>query len=155
MLSLIDELENLVQRARRVPASGKILIDEATIREIIDQMRLTVPDEETLGQRIAGERDRLLAEARAQARRLTEEAQAKINAHLDDQGFVQAARQRAREIQSEAEQRSLALRGEANKYVASQFSALEYRLQRLLHEVQAGQRALISEPPDQEGSGKS
>jgi vacuolar-type H+-ATPase subunit H len=105
-------------------------------------MREAVPDEARLGQRIASERERVLADARTQARRMLEEAQAQLNARLDDQAVVQAARQRAREIQAEAEQRAGGLRSDANSYVLAQLGALESRLQRLLREVQAGQRSL-------------
>jgi hypothetical protein len=142
MLNLIDELENLLQRSIRVPASGKLLVDEAVVRQILAEMREAVPDEARLGQRIASERERVLADARSQARRMLEEAQAQLNARLDDQAVVQAARQRAREIHAEAEQRAAGLRTDANSYVLGQLGALESRLQRLLREVQAGQRSL-------------
>lgn len=39
MMSLIDELENLLQRAIHVPVSGKILVDEGAVRQILGQMR--------------------------------------------------------------------------------------------------------------------
>ena len=142
MLSLIDELEDLLQRAIRVPATGKILIDEAVMRRMIHDMRAAAPDEVRLGQRIASERERILADARVQARRSLEEAQAQLNTQLDEHGMVQAARQRAREIQGDAERNTAALRADANRYVVSQLNALETRLQRLLREVQAGQRTL-------------
>jgi vacuolar-type H+-ATPase subunit H len=153
MLNLIDELENLLQHSIRVPASGKILVDEAVVRQILGEMREAVPDEARLGQRIASERERILADARAQARRMLEEAQAQLNARLDDQAVVQAARQRAREMHAEAEQRAAGLRTDANSYVMSQLGALESRLQRLLREVQAGQRSLGGTTSDrQEGA---
>ena len=146
MLNLIDELENLMQRSMRVPGSGKLLVDEAGMRQIIEQMRESVPDEVQLGQRIAGERERILADARVQARRIQDEAQAQVNARLEDHAIVQAARQRARDTQAEAEQRAATLRAETNAYVAAQLNALDSRLQRLVREVQAGQRALVQDP---------
>jgi hypothetical protein len=108
-------------------------------------MRSTAPDEVKLGQRIASERERILADARAQARRMVEEAQAQLNTRLDEQTMVQAARQRAREIQTEAEQRAATLKTDASQYVIGQLGSLEARLQRLLREVQAGQRVLQAE----------
>jgi hypothetical protein len=146
MLNLIDELENLLQHSIHVPASGKLLVDEAVARQILAEMREAVPDEARLGQRIASERERVLADARSQARRMLEEAQSQLNARLDDQAVVQAARQRAREIHAEAEQRADGLRTDANSYVLGQLGALESRLQRLLREVQAGQRSLGGNP---------
>jgi len=142
--NLIDELEGLLQRAVHIPG-GKALVDEATFRQILTELRNTVPDQLQMGNRIATERERILAEARAQAQRTTDEARNLLNARLDDQAVVQAARQRAKEIQIEAEQKAAALRTETNQYVVGQLGALEARLQRLLREVQAGQRVLGQE----------
>lgn len=142
MLSLIDELEHLLRNGIHVPASGKVVVDENAMRQVLEQMREAVPDEVRMAQRIAAERDRILNDARTQARRMIEEAQTQAEARVEEQAIVQAARQRAREIQAEAEQRAAGLRADANSYVMSQLGALESRLQRLLREVQAGQRSL-------------
>ncbi len=148
--SLIDELEEILQRGVHLPG-GKVLLDEVALRQIIQELRDAVPDQLQLGNRIASERERILADARAQAQRITEEARAQLNARLDEQAIVQAARQRAKEIQAEAEQRAASLRADANQYVIGQLGALEARLQRLLREVQAGQRALNQERTESSG----
>lgn len=152
MQTLIDELENLLNTAKRMPVGGKLLIDEAALRHLVEEMRAALPDELRVGQRIASERDRILADARAQARRIIEDAQHQANAKLDEQGMVQAARQRAREIQAEAEKMATHLREETDQYVINQFSALESRLIRVLREVQAGQRTLTLGPGDKPGT---
>lgn len=145
MQALIDELYNVLQAGIKMPVGGKILVDEAALTRILDEMRAAVPDELRAGQRIASERDRILAEARAQARRIIEEAQAQLNQRLDEQTIVQASRQRAREIQLEAEKNASRLKRDADEYVMNQLTALESRLIRVLREVQAGQRALSQE----------
>jgi vacuolar-type H+-ATPase subunit H len=150
--NLFDELDNLLQRSVHIPG-GKILVDEATVRQILQELRGAIPDQLQLGQRIASERDRILADARAQAQRITEEARSQLNMRLDEQAIVQAARQRAKEIQAEAEHRAATLRAETNQYVVGQLGGLEARLQRLLREVQAGQRVLGQERPERSESG--
>ena len=147
ILSLIDELENLLQRSRRIPG-GKLLVDESAVQQIIEQMRESAPDEVRLGQRIASEREHILADARAQAHRMIEEAQMQVASRMDDQGVVQAARERARGIIADAEQRAAALQAQTNQYVANQLNALESRLLRLLREVQAGQRFMTQPGAD-------
>lgn len=142
MQALIDELEQLVQNAPKMPLGGKLLLDEAALRRVIKDLRAAAPDDLRAGQRISGERDRILSEARAQARRITEEAQAQVNTRVDEQTIVQTARQRAREVTQEAEKAAASLRAETDQYVLNQFAALEARLVRVLREVQAGQRAL-------------
>lgn len=145
MQALIDELDNLLQTGIRMPIGGKVLVDEAALSRIIEGLRGAAPDELRAGQRIASERDRILAEARAQARRIIEEAQAQLNQRLDEQTIVQASRQRARDIQLEAEKTAARLKQEADEYILGQFNAFESRLIRILREVQAGQRALSQE----------
>lgn len=142
--NLLDELEEILERAIHLPG-GKALVDAAAIQQIVQEMRNAVPDQLQMGNRIASERERILADARAQAQRITDEARSQLNARLDEQAIVQAARQRAKEIQADAEAKAAALRAETNQYVIGQLGGLEARLQRLLREVQAGQRVLGQE----------
>jgi hypothetical protein len=142
MQSLVDELERLMQSASRLPVGGKLLVDEASLRRLVDELRAAIPDQQREAQRLAAERERLLADARAQARRLIEDAQAQGGIRLDDQAVVVAARQRARDITLEAEKTATQLRSEADSYIMNQFNMMEARLVRVLREVQAGQRAL-------------
>jgi vacuolar-type H+-ATPase subunit H len=154
--SLINRLDTLLQHSVRVPASGRLLIEEAAVRQILAEMRAAVPDEVRMGQQIAGEREKILADARAQAHRILEEAHAQAMSRVDDQGMVQAARERARSIIAEAEQRASALQAQANQYILTQLNNLEQRLQRVLRELQAGQRVLTQEAPggDQPKTGR-
>ncbi len=147
LLDLIDELEKAVDQGAHLPGS-RVLLDEARLRRLIAEMRRRVPDEAKLMQRLAQDRDRILSETRGQARRIVEEAQAYVNVRLEEHNTVHAARERAREIIGEAEQNADRMRADANAYVANQLNALESRLQRVLHEVQAGQRYLAPPPAE-------
>ena len=142
MQNAISELENLVNTATRLPMGGMLLLEETALRRVIEDLHRAMPDAERLWQQIVAERDRVLSEADAQARRIKEDAQF---GDLEKDATVQAARQRAREIQAEAERAAVRLKEEADRYVLNQFGALEQRLSRVLREVQAGQRALRGE----------
>ena len=72
-----------------------------------------------------------------------------MNDRLEDQSTVQQSRERARLIVAEAEQQAPRLRADTNTYVANQLSALENRVQRILHEVQSGQR-FLAQPVDRQ-----
>lgn len=143
---LIDDLEKLAERGMHVPG-GRVLLDESGLHQIIGEMRVALQEEGRTPHRGIQERDRVLNEARLQARRIVEEAQAHINARLEEQNTVQLARERARQIVTEAEQNAARVRADANTYVNNQLSALESRLQRVLHEVQSGQRYLAQPAP--------
>jgi len=142
MQTLVDELERLVDSAMRMPVGGKLLIDESAIRRLADQLRSALPNQQRDSQRLASERERILTEARMQARRIVEDAHGEAGVRLDDQAVVVAARQRARDITSEAEKTASQLRADADQYIMNQFNMMEARLIRVLREIQAGQRAL-------------
>lgn len=155
MQSLVDQLERLIQGASRLPVGGKLLIDESALRQLVEEMRATLPDQQRDGERLAAERERMLADARMQARRIVEDAHGQTGVRLDDQSVVQAARQRARDITTEAEKTAMQLRAEADQYIMNQFTMMEARLMRVLREVQAGQRALTARQSGEEGERRS
>lgn len=146
MQSLVDQFERLIQSASRLPVGGKLLIDENALRQLVEELRATLPDTQRDAQRLVAERDRILADAHNQARRIVEDAHGQTGVRLDDQAVVQAARQRARDITSEAEKTAQMLRADADQYILNQFTMMEARLMRVLREVQAGQRALTRGP---------
>lgn len=154
MQSLVDELERLMQSSSRLPVGGKLLIDEGSLRRLVEEMRAALPDLERETQRVAAERDRMLGDARAQARRIIDDAHAQGGVRLDDQAVVVAARQRARDITVEAEKTAVQLKADADQYIMNQFNMMEARLMRVLREVQAGQRALGKAQGGAEGSEK-
>ena len=53
ILQLIDRLEELFNDAKAVPFTHNVVIDEDRMLEIIDQMRIVIPDEVKKAQQIA------------------------------------------------------------------------------------------------------
>jgi cell division septum initiation protein DivIVA len=154
MQSLVDQLERIIQGASRLPVGGKLLIDENALRQLLEELRAALPDQQREAQQLAAERDRVLADARSQARRIVDDAHGQTGVRLDDQAVAQAARQRARDITAEAEKTAAQLRAEADQYILNQFTMMEARLMRVLREVQAGQRALARGQGSDEGERK-
>ena len=66
---LVDRLEDLIDEGRHVPFSKFTLIDEERALEIIDQMRISVPEQIEKASRLINQRDRLLAQANEEAAR--------------------------------------------------------------------------------------
>ncbi|KPV54208.1 hypothetical protein SE17_05130 [Kouleothrix aurantiaca] len=128
---LIDELEDALAEGRRVFFSGRLLVDEERILDIIDRMRVAVPDELKQARRVIAEQDRLIGEAQDQVRQAMEE-----NGLL---AAVEAEHQRLMEL---AERDAEATRKGADDYAREVLEDLEERLARQLASVQNGLRAL-------------
>ena len=73
ILHLIDQLEALLNEGSHPPLVGKrVLIDEQRAWEIIDQMRVSIPEEVKKAKRINQERDRIIAQANEEGARIVE-----------------------------------------------------------------------------------
>ena len=100
MQTLIDELENLINSAMRMPVGGKILVDEAA--SAASSRRCAPPCPTSCAWASASPASATASWPMRAPRRgaSSRKPQAQLNAWLDEQGVVQAARQRAREIQT-------------------------------------------------------
>ena len=70
ILHLVDRLEDLIDEGRHIPLSKYTMIDEERALEIIDQMRISIPEEIEKATRIIQQRDRLMAQANEEAARM-------------------------------------------------------------------------------------
>ena len=69
ILHLVDRLEELVNNARQVPLTHNIVIDEDRLIDLIDQMRVSIPDEVKKAQKTLADKDKILAQAKEEAER--------------------------------------------------------------------------------------
>jgi hypothetical protein len=68
VLVLIDKLDDLVHDAKPVPFTDQVRVDKEEIYEILDQMRVTIPEEIRQARWIVKERQEMLGEAQARGR---------------------------------------------------------------------------------------
>ncbi|GAB4565166.1 MAG: hypothetical protein Kow0047_15480 [Anaerolineae bacterium] len=148
ILQLVDQLEAVLNRGWRVPFTSSLLVNEEECLRLIDQMRLSVPDEIRQAQRIIQQRDYILLQAEEQARRILEEqapaamASASGSGGHDDQQALLSAQQRAASIIAEARRRSEQLQREADEYALGVLQDLYNQLETLLKQVRNGIEAL-------------
>ena len=64
ILQLIDRLEELFNESKTIPLTRNVMVDEDRMLDIIDQMRIAIPEEVKKAQQLLGQRDRVLAQRR-------------------------------------------------------------------------------------------
>ncbi len=124
---LIDDLEEVLAEGRRIPFSGHLLVDEERILDVIDRMRVAVPEEVKRARRVVQEQDRLLGEARA-----------RVQAVLEEQGLLAAVEEERTRLLAEAEQEAAGVRAGADEYAQQVLRDLEERLSGVLTSVRNG-----------------
>lgn len=144
---LVDRLEDLIDEGRHMPMSKYTLIDEERALEIIDQMRISIPEEIEKAARILAQRDRILAQAHEEAARIAQAEREKWAQRIDNEAAVQAARSQAMNIIEQAKQDAEQITLEADDYALNVFRSLQARLQKLSHGVDEGIRVMQQTEP--------
>lgn len=118
-----------------MPFSGRLMVDEERILDIIDRMRIALPEELKRARRVIQEQERLLAEA-----------QARVQQVLEERGLTEAIEaERARLVQ-QAEGEAAQVRSGADEYARQVLEELDDRLVKLTTSVRNGLSALGGEP---------
>jgi len=142
ILHLVDRLEELFNESRPIPFTHNVIVDEDRMLDLIDQMRVAIPDEMKKAQHVMSQRDRLLAQAQEEANRTLSLARDKSEHLMERDSLAQAARIRADEIEAEAVKEAEKTKREADNYVIYTLSRIEYELERLLNQARNGIYAL-------------
>ncbi len=128
ILYLVDRLEAAISKGMVVPFSAKRLIDEDECLDIIEQMRIAVPDEIRQARRVTQEKERVMAQAKEEADRVVALAQEQANRMVEQNDITRAAQERAQAIEHQAGAEAQALRDDADQYVRDVLLELQQRL---------------------------
>ena len=61
ILYLVDRLEEIIKRSKTFPVGGTRLVDESKVWPLLDQMRISIPDEIRRAERIVRDKERMMA----------------------------------------------------------------------------------------------
>ena len=147
ILHLVDRLEELFNESRSVPFTHSVIVDEDKMLDIIDQMRVSIPEEIKKAQQIITQRDRILAQSQEEANRTLALAREKGQQVVERDAIVKAAQARAEQIVAQARAECDTTKHEADEYVLDTLSRLEMEMDRTLAQIRNGIRALQEDAP--------
>ena len=129
---LTERLEALVVNARKFPMTDQIILEQATILDLIDQLRVAIPEEVRQARRINQESDRVLAKAREEAEQIIAAAQEQAALLLQDQSILRQAEAKAQDMIEKAQGKSDETMRGADVYAADVLVRLESDLVKTL-----------------------
>lgn len=149
ILQMIDRLEELLNESRPLPFTHNVIVDEDRMLDLIDQMRVSIPEEVKKAQQILTQRDRLKAQAEEEANRTIARAREKSEQLVEQNPIAQAAQLQADQIIIKARQDAEMIQVEADQYVIESLRGLEIELDRILTQVRNGIRSLQVEKTEE------
>jgi vacuolar-type H+-ATPase subunit H len=139
VIKLLEYLQEIVESSSKIPVTGKAVINKREILDIIDQIISHMPDEFKQAQWICDEKERILVDAKNQAKIFEEETIDKIKRRVEKQDLVKEAQTRAEEIIASAQRDAKIMRLGAKDYADEILSQLDKEIeskgQQMLHKI--------------------
>jgi len=142
ILSIIETLEEVIEKSISVPFSGKCMVDREEILEIIKEMRLKLPDDIKQAKWVKEERQKILLEAQKEANNIIKDAENKIASLIDEHEITKKAYEQANEIVSNAQKNAREIRLGTKEYADNVFSKVEEILEETLEVIRANRKEM-------------
>ena len=117
VMELLEDLEDVVEGATKVPMMNKVMIEAEEVNNIIKDIRLSLPDDVQQAKWIRDERDRIMAEAKAEYERIIREARKQADYLVEESEITARATKLAQEIKQDAEMQARILKMRTYDYV--------------------------------------
>lgn len=139
---LIDRLDELVQAAKPLPLSDQVRLDRDEIFSLLDEIRATIPEEVKQARRIVAERQQSLEESRREAERLLAQAREEAARLSGESEIVRLAERQADARLAEARREANVLHSDVEEWADQHLAVLEANLDNFLHAIRRGRERL-------------
>jgi hypothetical protein len=134
----VERLESLAASARKLPLTNNVVLDQAAVLELIDQLRVAVPPEVSQARRVTEEAGRITERASEEGDAIIARAQEQAARMLEERELVAMAKQRAIEIIDTATGEAAEIRHGADEYAAGVLIRLEGECIKALTSIKRG-----------------
>ncbi len=139
VIKLLEYLQEIIESSSKIPVTGKAVINKKEILDIIDQIINHLPEEFKQAQWICDEKERILVDAKKQAKLFEEETIDKIRRRVEKQDLVKESQIRAEEIIASAQRDAKIMRLGAKDYADEILSQLDKEIEskgnQMLHSI--------------------
>ncbi len=137
-LKIIDKIEELVDKSKKIPFSSNVVVSENEIYDLIDELRSILPEELKQARWIVKEREGMIEEAKRQSARIIKEAEDRAQVLVSENEVLKKANKKSEELMSMVEAKARTIRLEAEDYADEKLANLEAVLHKLLSAVEKG-----------------
>ncbi len=135
---LLERLESHIATGTGVPATRKVLVDKEAVLELIDQLRVAVPEEIHAAKRINAESERIIEKAHEESNRISARAQEQATYLIGERGLLERSEAEGRRIVADANEAADGVRLGADAYAAQILESLESEIHKALAGIEKG-----------------
>lgn len=138
ILQIIDQLADKINNSPKVPLSSNRIVDAGEMSQLLERLRISVPSSIMESERTLQERDRILAEAEAEGKRIIAQARQRANEILSADALVGMARKEYERIVEDGRNAARQRAEEADAYTAQVLEELSAKLAQMTKQVDNG-----------------
>ena len=145
IINVIDRLEILINNSKVMPITGSLMMDKDKLMELVDQLRLGVPQEVKAAEEVLSQKEQIMNLAMADARRAKAKAEDEFSKQLTQseqqrraEELLEDAQERASRILQLAESEAQSRRTEADAYALRTLRSLEREVNSISGSVRKG-----------------
>ena len=142
IFTLLETLEECLERAKKVPFTQKVIIDTDEVLDIVKEIRLKLPDELKQAKWVKEERGRILVEAKKEADSIVKEAENRIISMIDEHEITRKAYEQKAQIIETANEMSREISKGTKDYADNILEKVQGVLQEALATVENNRKEL-------------
>ncbi len=142
VLAVLGRISTLVEGARAMPMSASCVVNRADLLAMVEELRVLLPEAFSKAQGLLQDRDGVIADGRAEADRILEEAREEQRRLVEAAEVFQVAQGEASRLLEEARASSDAMRVEVEDYVDAKLANFEIVLEKTIKTVTRGREKL-------------
>lgn len=117
LMSLLEELEDLITSSSKMPFSEKGIIDLDVAQKIMEDIRLNLPRDIQQAKWLNSEKDRIISEAKREYNRMINEAKDQVEYLVNNNNITKDAQKRADALIKEAENHANYMKYRSYEYI--------------------------------------
>jgi vacuolar-type H+-ATPase subunit H len=142
LLELLEQLEETLERGMNIPFSGRCVVRRDEVLELIQDIRLKLPDDIKTARNISVDKAHILEEAEGQASEILRNAETRITALVDEHEITRKAVEQAGVIIGNAKKNSREIRLGTREYADGVLDKVESILSETLEVIRVNRQEL-------------
>lgn len=142
IFTLLETLEDLLERSRNLPFSSKGVVDKEEMLDLIKEIRLKLPDELKQAKWVKEERTRIIQEAKKEGEDIVKEAENRIIAMIDEHEITRKAYDEKQRIIDSANEMAKEMSEGTKEYADNILAEIEDTIATLKNDLDAAQATI-------------
>ncbi|HNX64390.1 MAG TPA: ATPase [Oscillospiraceae bacterium] len=140
---ILEMLDDLLDKAPTVPFSGKkVVVESDKIRDMINEIRLNLPQEIKHAKLIVQDRQNIISDANKEAESIVRRSEERAKAIISNDEIVKQSKQRGTEILNQSQSKAKEIRSATNEYIDNILNQTEELLTTSLVDLKKTRQAI-------------